>query len=294
MRNAASEVASVAHPARVPHLEGQQEPYLVPRQVVSRPETCQQALDGPDFKDALSCDHARLNVLVNQLPQISQPLVQGDTEALLGAIDIFARNVFVEHLAQQMLGATGTPPEAEWQRECKFNQSMVEERFASLDADGHSRAIDFGQDVPRQVVMKIPQTKLFAVLSWVDVAIRASRVSVPSEQTPQFVGRPKRQRLIEHLAHGARLEAVANLGGWHSDSMAQTVIDPSGPALCCEHAVDLVDRQGSHRGRRRTGRLSPIRTQPGTRAAWGCLNRRRTARRTNPPTSAESAWPHSA
>ena len=147
---------------------------------------------------------------------------------------------------------------------------MVEEGFASFDADGHCRAIDFGQDVPRQVVMKIPQTKLFAVLSRVDVAIRASRVSVPSEQTPQFVGRPKRQRLIEHLAHGARLEAVANPGGWHSDSMAQTVIDPSGPALCCEHVVDLVDRQGSQRGQRsdpqpfgNSGELAPLGKHPG-------------------------------
>src|SRR5437660_523274 len=117
-----------------------------------------------------------------------------------------------------MLRPAGAPPESKWQSEGKFDEPVVEEGLASLDADGHGCAVYFGQDIRREVVVKIPEAKFLAVFARVDIAIRTSRVSVPSEQTPQFVARPKRQSLIEHLADRARLEAVPDFRGWHGDS----------------------------------------------------------------------------
>src|SRR6266581_961427 len=169
-----------------------------------------------------------------------------------------------------MLWPAGAPPESKWQSEGKFDEPVVDEALASLDADGHGCAVYFGQDIRREVVVKIPQAKFLAVFARVDIAIRTSRVSVPSEQTPQFVARPKRQSLIEHLAHRARLEAVPDFRGWHGDSMAQTVVDPRRPALRCEQAVDPIDWQGSQRGHRRdaqpfgnSGELAPPGDHPG-------------------------------
>jgi len=92
---------------------------------------------------------------------------------------------------------------------------MVEEGFPPLDAGGHGGAVDFSQDVPRQIVMKIPQAQLFTILTGVDVAVRASRMPVPPEQAPQLVIRPDGQSLIKHLAHGPHLEAVAYIGKTH-------------------------------------------------------------------------------
>src|SRR5712691_12054232 len=142
-----------------------------------------------------------------------------------------------------MLRSAGAPPKAERQGKGKFHQSMIEEGFSPLDADCHSRAVDFSQDIPGQVVVKIPQAELFTVLTRVDVAIRTRRVSVPPEQTPQLGVRPDGQSLIEHFAHGARLEAIANLGERHDDAMSQAVIDARWPPLCCEQSVDPFYRQ---------------------------------------------------
>ena len=89
----------------MPHLESEQQPQLVRGERVSRPETREQAADGPGVEQALSRNDAGLEVLVDELPPLGQPPVQGDAEALLGAIEIFARDVLVQDLAQQVLRA---------------------------------------------------------------------------------------------------------------------------------------------------------------------------------------------
>src|SRR5229473_572546 len=62
---------SVAHPARVPHLESEQQPQLLLHQAIACPETCQQAPDELSVKEALSGDPAGLDIPVDQYPHIS-------------------------------------------------------------------------------------------------------------------------------------------------------------------------------------------------------------------------------
>jgi len=64
-------------------------------------------------------------------------------------------------------------------------------------------AVDYSQDIPGQVIVKVPQGKLFTILTWVDIAIRTSRMSVPPEQAPQLAVGPDRHSLIK--PHDARL-----------------------------------------------------------------------------------------
>src|SRR5712691_13540841 len=147
-----------------------------------------------------------------------------------------------------MLRSAGAATKAERQGEGKFHQSMIKEGFSPLDADCHSRAVDFSQDIPGQVVVKIPQAELFTVFARVNIAIRTRRTSIPSEQTPEFLVGPDGQSLIEHLAYAACLEAVANLGERHRHAMSQAVIDSCRPPLCREQSVDAFHRQRLERG----------------------------------------------
>ena len=63
-------IISVAHPARVPHLEGKQQPQLILSQPIASPEACQQAPDELRVEDALSGNQAGFDVPVDQYAHV--------------------------------------------------------------------------------------------------------------------------------------------------------------------------------------------------------------------------------
>src|SRR6185503_8217494 len=122
-------------PAVAPHLEGEQQPDLLHVEpVVGRAAIAEVR---HRFRRFVGIDQAAgahalaAEVFVEQPRQLAaQPRGERDREALLRPVDELARDMAIEDLAQEVLGAQRSAAQRERQAQREFGEAMVEERIA--------------------------------------------------------------------------------------------------------------------------------------------------------------------
>ena len=138
----------------------------------------------------------------------AQPLGDRGDEALLGPEQHVVRQVSAHRVLEQPLALPPPYPLAEGQLGGKFDQPVIEQRLARLQAHVHAGAIDLGQDVAGQPELEI------GILRPVEAAARRGRAhrahegvfgAIAVEPPGEAVGIEARAHLRRHDAHGTRI-----------------------------------------------------------------------------------------
>src|SRR5216684_4311174 len=85
----------------------------------------------------------------------SEPTINGNTEAHLGALQKVRRNILVENLTENPLTGSIANLEAQGQLPGELDNAMVQQWNARLKAHGHAGTVHFGENVVRQIIEQI-------------------------------------------------------------------------------------------------------------------------------------------
>src|SRR5580658_4671926 len=84
-----------------------------------------------------------------------EPLRQRHRKASLGSCQNEVWNNSANRPAEKSLALSGCHPQVAWYAQRELDQIIVEQRYTCLERDGHTGAVNLGEDVAREIGLEI-------------------------------------------------------------------------------------------------------------------------------------------
>ena len=108
--------------------------------------------DGRRVEDSLLSQCRRVEKFLDPGPKgAAEPLIQGHAEPLLRTLEQLGRHISAQNRAKNPLGRPSMDLEVQRQLPCQFQKAVIQERLSGFETDGHTRAIQFGENVFGQI-----------------------------------------------------------------------------------------------------------------------------------------------